>query len=45
MNEHDYELSKKIDKNYIVELVRKLNNDSELGREIRTYVMFLQNKD
>jgi len=45
MNENDYELSNKIDRHYIVELVRKLNDDFELGREIRTYIMFLQDKD
>ena len=45
MNEKDYELSKKIDRNYIVDLVKKFNNDSELGRELRTYIMFLQDKD
>jgi len=33
-----YELSKEIDTVYILELVKRTPNDSELGSEIRNYV-------
>ena len=33
-----YELSKKIDSLYILELINRTPNDSELGSEVRNYV-------
>ena len=34
----DYHLSKEIDRYYIMALVRSINNDTELGAQVRKYV-------
>ena len=38
-----YELSKKIDSYYILELIRKIPNDQSLGKEIRSYYLKIKN--
>ena len=44
IDKKDFEDSKKLDMLYVLELVKEIRNDTELGAEVRKYVLFNQKK-
>jgi len=42
INKELYEQSKRIDPFYVLELVNQINNDAELGSQIREYVQSIK---